>query len=299
MSIASLPSAALSATSAAFVASSSSDVLHRWIEPLGLVAMMVVALVVALLVVRRHGRGEQRKQARLERKHPFAAPKRTFVAFGIAFAAALAFARIAREVAEGETSEIDRTVELAVHSLATPTMTLVMRGFTFMGSPLAVIPLAAGIIVWAVRKKETRAAVAFLVVLVMTEVLNVVLKSTFERARPTLFQEIETLHSYSFPSGHAMAAAAIYGMMGVVVARLAPTRRAPLVVGLPILILMIGISRIYLGVHWPSDVLAGFAAGAFIVLGGAIALDGIPSSVATMVKPVAPPAADPPAADRS
>jgi membrane-associated phospholipid phosphatase len=265
----------------------STDVLHRWVEPLGLVAMMIVALVVALLLVRRHGRSEQRKQERMERRHPFAAPVRTFAAFGVAFASALAFARIAREVVEGDTSEMDKTVELAVHSLDTPFMDHVMRAFTFMGSPFAVIPLAAAIIVWAVRKKETRAAVAFLIVLVMTEVLNVMLKSTFERPRPTLFQEIETLHSYSFPSGHAMAAAAIYGMMGVVVARLAPTHRWPLVIGLPILIVMIGMSRIYLGVHWPSDVLAGFAAGAFIVLAGALALDGIPS-LATLVKPEEP-----------
>jgi membrane-associated phospholipid phosphatase len=254
------------------------DVLHRWIEPLGLVAMMVIALVVALLVVRRHGRHEQRKQARAERKHPFAAPARTFVAFGVAFAAALAFARIAREVVEGETNEIDNVVELAVHSIDNHVMDVVMRGFTFMGSPFAVIPIALAVVIWAVRKKETRAAAAFVVVLVMTEALNVMLKHTFERPRPTLFQEIETLHSYSFPSGHAMAAAAIYGMMGVVVARLAPTHRRLLVVGLPILILMIGISRIYLGVHWPSDVLAGFAAGAFIVLAGALTLDGIPSA---------------------
>jgi undecaprenyl-diphosphatase len=252
------------------------DVLHRWFEPLGLVAMMVVALVVALLVVRRHGRAEQRKQARAERKHPFAAPARTLIAFGVAFAAALAFARIAREVVEGETSEIDQFVELAVHSIDGRFMDLVMRGFTFMGSPFAVLPIALAVVVWAVRKSETRAAVAFVIVLVMTEALNVVLKHTFERARPTLFQEIETLHSYSFPSGHAMAAAAIYGMLGVVVARLAPTHRRLLVAGLPILILMIGISRIYLGVHWPSDVLAGFAAGAFIVLAGALTLDGIP-----------------------
>jgi undecaprenyl-diphosphatase len=255
----------------------SPDVMHRWIEPLGLVAMMVMALVVALLVVRRHGRSEQLRQARRERRHPFAAPARTLLAFAVAFASALAFARIAREVVEGETSEMDRTVELAIHGLQSPALGHVMRAFTFLGSPFAVIPLAAGVIVWAVRKKETRAAVAFFVVLVMTEALNVMLKHTFERPRPTLFQEIATLHSYSFPSGHAMAAAAIYGSMGVVVSRLAPTHRRPLVVGLPVLILMIGLSRIYLGVHWPSDVLAGFAAGAFIALAAAIALDGIPS----------------------
>ena len=259
-------------------------VVHRWVEPLGLVAMMLVALVVALLVVRRHGRAEQRTQARRERRHPFAAPARTFAAFGVAFGSALGFARIAREVVEGETSDIDKTVELAIHGLQSPAMGEVMRAFTFLGSPFAVIPLATAVTVWAVRKKETRAAAAFFVVLVMTEVLNVMLKHTFERPRPTLFQEIETLHSYSFPSGHAMAAAAVYGMMGVVVARLVPRHRKPLVFGLPVLIVMIGMSRIYLGVHWPSDVLAGFAAGAFLALAGALTLDGIPS-IGTLVEP--------------
>ena len=111
----------------------------------------------------------------------------------------------------------------------------------------------------------------------MTEVLNVVLKYTFERPRPTLFQEIETLHTYSFPSGHAMVGVAVYGMMGVVLARLAPGRRRLILLLMPGLMFMIGISRVCLGVHWPSDVLAGFAAGAFIVLAGAIALDGIPT----------------------
>jgi undecaprenyl-diphosphatase len=255
---------------------SSGDVLHRWVWPLALVTMTVVALIAALLVVRRHGRSEQRKQARKERTHPLAAPWRTSIAFAVSFAAVLGFVRIAREVAEGETGDIDEFIELAVHKLDSSWLDVIMRGFTFLGSPFAVIPLALGVIVWAVRKRETRAAAAFAIVMVMTEVLNVLLKHTFERARPTLFQEIETLHSYSFPSGHAMAAAAIYGMMGVVLSRLAPRRRRLLVIGLPALIFMVGTSRIYLGVHWPSDVLAGFAAGAFIVLAGAITLDGIP-----------------------
>ena len=74
-----------------------------------------------------------------------------------------------------------------------------------------------------------------------------------------------------------MVGVAIYGMMGVVLARLAPGHRRLILLVVPGLMFMIGISRVYLGVHWPSDVLAGFAAGAFIVLAGAIALDGIPT----------------------
>lgn len=260
------------------LAPGSNDLLHRWIEPLGLVLMMLVGLVVALLLVRRHGLAEQRRLANTERKHPFAAPLRTLIAFGIAFASVIAFAHIAREVVEGETSVFDNEVALAIHGLDNSVMEVAMRGFTFMGSAFAVIPCALVVLVWSVRRKEYRAGVVLVIVLVMTEALNVVLKNTFGRARPTLFQEIDTLHSYSFPSGHAMAAVATYGMMGFVVARLAPGHRRLLLITLPAFIFMIGFSRVFLGVHWPTDVLAGDAAGGFLLLAGAITLDGLPSA---------------------
>ena len=254
------------------------DLLHRWIEPLGLVVMMVLGLVFALLMVRRHGRAEQRRLARAERKHPFAAPLRTVIAFGVAFASVVVFAHIAREVMEGETSAFDNDVALAIHGLDSLVMGVAMRGFTFMGTAFAVIPIALVVVGWAVRRTDYRAAVALVIVLVMTEALNAVLKNTFGRARPTLFQEIDTLHSYSFPSGHAMAAVAAYGMMGIVVARLAPGHRRLVVITLPAFIFLIGFSRVFLGVHWPTDVLAGDAAGGFLLLAGAITLDGLPSA---------------------
>jgi membrane-associated phospholipid phosphatase len=65
--------------------------------------------------------------------------------------------------------------------------------------------------------------------------------------------------------------------MGVIVARLTPQHRRLLVITLPAFIFMIGFSRVFLGVHWPTDVLAGFAAGGFLLLAGAITLDGLPS----------------------
>jgi undecaprenyl-diphosphatase len=110
-------------------------------------------------------------------------------------------------------------------------------------------------------------------VIAVNEGLNFGLKHLFGRLRPNLFEEIATLHSYSFPSGHAMAAAAIYGMIAVVIARLAPSLRlsvGPVAVALA---LLIGLSRIYLGVHWITDVLAGYAAGATILFGGILWLE--------------------------
>jgi len=105
----------------------------------------------------------------------------------------------------------------------------------------------------------------------MTEALNFVLKEAFHRARPSLW-DVVALHSYSFPSGHAMAAVAIYGMAAVVAVRLWPRLTRVGEIGMPLLALLIGISRVYLGAHWPTDVLAGFAAGAFILSGGVYVL---------------------------
>jgi undecaprenyl-diphosphatase len=105
-----------------------------------------------------------------------------------------------------------------------------------------------------------------------TELLNLALKETFRRSRPSLFEEIATLHSYSFPSGHAMASAAAYGAVAVLVARDCPSRAPVAFAAAAVLALLIGASRIYLGVHWMTDVLAGWAAGLFVLLIGAYLL---------------------------
>lgn len=197
------------------------------------------------------------------------------MSFGVAFACVIAFVRIAREVAEGETERFDRGAALAVHALGGPVLDHVMRFFTLVGSPMIVIPIAAAVFALAMRQREYRAGMVLVVVMLMSELLLVLLKDTFERARPTLFGDL-VLPSYSFPSGHALAAAAVYGTLGLVLARLVPARRGLVVASAPLLIVMIGLSRIYLGVHWPTDVLAGFAAGGFLVLAAAITLDGLP-----------------------
>jgi len=98
--------------------------------------------------------------------------------------------------------------------------------------------------------------------------LNLLLKEAFQRARPSLFTEVATLHSYSFPSGHAMASAAVYGGVAVLMGRADPAHARRYHLGAAVLVLLIGMSRVYLGVHWFTDVLAGFAAGLFVLIAG-------------------------------
>jgi len=177
-----------------------------------------------------------------------------------------AFARIAREVQERETTAVDRAVSLLLHRLDSPLMDALMLGFTFLGSFPAVAAVVVAAAIWRVRSSDRRSAVALVLVAAVTELLNLALKEFFQRPRPSLFQEIATLHSYSFPSGHAMASAAVYGSVATVLARAYPARRRAILLGACTLVLLIGLSRVYLGVHWITDVLAGWAAGAFMAL---------------------------------
>lgn len=107
--------------------------------------------------------------------------------------------------------------------------------------------------------------------------LNVWLKETFERVRPELNRLIEA-SGYSFPSGHAMVSMAFYGMLCYILVRHLKARSKPywyVIIGSIILIALIGISRIYLGVHYPSDVIGGFVAGGIWVITCILALQAI------------------------
>lgn len=97
---------------------------------------------------------------------------------------------------------------------------------------------------------------------------NSALKVAMARERPEVLEPIITEHGFSFPSGHSALGMVGYGVLAVLVSRtrLAPPLRRGIIVGLVVLIGLIGLSRPWLGVHYPSDVLAGWAAGAVVVL---------------------------------
>jgi undecaprenyl-diphosphatase len=221
-------------------------------------ALALLAAILLLLVLWRHGASLRRRAA---------SARRLFVPV-LAAGALGVFAKIASEVQERETTSFDRAVSLGLHRLDTPAMDAAMRFLTFLGSFPAIAAVVASACVWRLKQRDRRGAAMLAGVTVATELLNLALKETFRRSRPSLFQEIATLHSYSFPSGHAMASAAAYGAVAVLVAREFPARAPIAFAAAAALSLLIGISRIYLGVHWMTDVLAGWAAGVFVLLIG-------------------------------
>src|SRR5699024_680539 len=133
----------------------------------------------------------------------------------------------------------------------------IMKVFTFIGSykGILVILLMMIFILFFVLKSRTDALLVA-VVIAGTQVINQVLKLYFQRARPNFHRLIE-IGGYSFPSGHAMSALAVYGILTYVFWRHTSDRtgRIMLIIISMIFILMIGISRIYLGVHYPSDII--------------------------------------------
>lgn len=240
------------------------DLLHRWAGRAGLFAVAVVVAVALIVVGQRYW---SRLLAKAERWVPAALTVREVILVGANLVAAGLFVKVAEDVVTRESTAFDRTVSLALHQLANPALERVMRAFSTIGSAPVVLPIVVLVVAWCLKRKDYRAAATFAAVAMATEGLNAVLKVAFQRARPSLWT-VATLHAYSFPSGHAMAAVAIYGMVAIVAVRLRPRAARPAEIGMPLLALLIGVSRVYLGVHWATDVLAGFAAGAFLLSGG-------------------------------
>jgi membrane-associated phospholipid phosphatase len=132
---------------------------------------------------------------------------------------------------------------------------------TQTGGAVVLTLIVAAVVFALVRRRSARDAVLLVVVAVGIQIINPALKLAFHRPRPELsFVHLDT---YSFPSGHAAGATAIYGALVFLAARRASVaRRVTLVAGAVVVIALVDFSRLYLGAHYLSDVLAGSALGA-------------------------------------
>jgi len=171
------------------------------------------------------------------------------------------FATIAEEVLEKETYAFDKSILLDLRSLHTPLRDRLMLGLTFLGEPnlLLILSVSLGIILW-VRKHRSEAT-TIAVTGAGAIALNLLLKTLFARARPQLWERTVDVRFYSFPSGHAMISMVIYGLLGYLLGSRFPKQRWWIYSLTVVLVAAIGFSRLYLGVHWPTDVIAGYAAG--------------------------------------
>jgi membrane-associated phospholipid phosphatase len=179
--------------------------------------------------------------------------------FVLGIAAAYGFVWLAAQVVGQEIGGLDSGVVSALGSVRTPVLESTARALSFLGNEALYVigAVLVGVFAW---QRRWGAAVVLLLAGVGAYLLSNVLKVIFQRARPEPLAEPELL-SYAFPSGHAMVSIAFYGCVGYLAWRLLPGARIWVLIALSALVLLIGASRVYLGVHYPTDVMAGFIAG--------------------------------------
>jgi undecaprenyl-diphosphatase len=186
-----------------------------------------------------------------------------WLAVGLATSAFViwAFAELASGVVEGESHRFDRAALLWIHTHTPAWLEGPMRLVTALGYYWVVLPLLAAAVFAFYRKGWRLSATLLLVSTVGSILLTTFLKAVFGRGRPELFDLGYTASFYSFPSGHATVAVGFYGTLTLILAyRLRGFARWAMVAFGVLLVLLIGFSRLYLGVHYPTDVLAGFLA---------------------------------------
>jgi undecaprenyl-diphosphatase len=196
---------------------------------------------------------------------------RTLIALFITVAAMLLFAEFVDRVVEGDTRAFDESVLLAFRDRNNPSspigpawLQIMFRDITPLGGYAVVVLISLAVIGYLIIGGKRAAALWVLVSVGGGAVLSNLLKLAIERPRPDLVARLVEVNTTSFPSGHATLAAVTYLTLGALLSRVEARRRAKIYV-LTVavaLTVLIGVSRIYLGVHWPTDVLAGWCVGA-------------------------------------
>lgn len=192
-----------------------------------------------------------------EKGHAFGRLVRENLRLVLAAVAACIFIWLLEEVGEGELTKLDTGAYLLfVQTLRQPWLTPYMESISELAQPVALLVMLLAVEAFAPGRRPGACAAVNLVCAVA---LNVLLKQLVQRPRPDGFRLIAET-GYSFPSGHSMVAMAFYGLLAWMVWHYERDRfvRWLCVIGFGLVIALIGISRIYLGVHYASDVIAGF-----------------------------------------
>lgn len=194
----------------------------------------------------------------------------------VLIAAGWVFGRLAEAVSSaGPLVLIDAQVAHWFHHQATPTVTQVMLGLSHLHGPTAISIMTAVLASWLIRQREWHSLARVVLIVPTGLVLNVLVKHVFDRARPQFDEPLLTLSTYSFPSGHVAGTTLFYGVLFVLLwARMEALgwRVAGLAFAMTMTTL-VAVSRLYLGVHFLTDVVAGFAGALMWLTLGLFAID--------------------------
>lgn len=183
---------------------------------------------------------------------------------------AIGFILISIGILDHQIIHFDTAVASFIQQRESPALTKVMRFFTGIGEGWTIIVIILAVMLVLYIVLHHRKELVFLAaIMIGSSLLNLVLKLLFHRSRPVVHRIIEEA-GYSFPSGHSMAAFSFYGALSFIIWKHIPYLRGRILLILlsALFILAIGISRIYLGVHYPSDVIgAYFISGTWLTAG--------------------------------
>ena len=182
------------------------------------------------------------------------------------------FFALASEVMDGDTKALDTRILVALRKADDPSRPIgpawvenVLLDLTALGGPTVLTLVVGAVAGFLALQTRYRTALVVLLTAASGELANTVMKNIFLRERPDVVPHLRDVSSTSFPSGHAMESAIIYLTLGAMLMRIAERRATKLYcIGMAVLVtLLVGISRVYLGVHYPTDVIAGWMFGFF------------------------------------
>jgi undecaprenyl-diphosphatase len=183
-----------------------------------------------------------------------------------------AFLALAGEVMEGETLAFDKKILLGFRKADDPSqpigpawITGVLLDLTSLGGPTVIALVVLAVVGFLLLQTRYWTAFFIFITAVTGEVVSYAMKGVFARPRPTVVPHLREAFSSSFPSGHAMQSAIIYLTLGAVLMRITESRLTKIYCCTVAMLLtfLVGLSRVWLGVHYPTDVLAGWIVGLF------------------------------------
>jgi undecaprenyl-diphosphatase len=188
------------------------------------------------------------------------------------------FVRITRELIEGDAGAMDSAILLAVAKKRTPWLTVTAVDVTALGSITLVVLFSAFTLLVLLVLRDRMGALQLLAASVGAGILTIVTKDIIERSRPAEAQQLIVASGFSYPSGHSVSTSALYLTIAIIAGGYVqhPGARAAIFAAVSAVLIMVGASRVYLGVHYPTDVVSGISLGAAwaLVLAGFFTLWG-------------------------
>lgn len=185
------------------------------------------------------------------------------IALAVMVAAIICFHELTEGLSDNELNVFDNFIIQEVIAFRTPFNTEFMKSMTFIGNSIGYFLIVPILTIFFIIRKNWRLSLQIAIVLLLSSGLNNVLKNFFARERPPEIDRLVFADFYSFPSGHAMSAITFYGFIIYLSFILIKKTwlKYSIICLCVAMIILIGVSRVYLGVHYPSDILAGYFAG--------------------------------------